>query len=152
MGSDVSSLRFRALLPLFVVPLLFVLTLRSSATPAPLVRSELPDEPFVSDRCNWSCHNRGCRHAPKLPAFLTADDQLFGDAVRGLYQLGGALMPGDTFGGYGAANLLVFCALWPGGMFALWCIGLRQRDRLRARRRRAGGSVESASSGQRGPS
>jgi hypothetical protein len=126
-----------ALLPLWMVPLLFVAVLRSGDPPAPLVRQTLPDEPFVTDRCTWSCHNHGCSHTPKLPAVLTSDRALFGWTIRALYTFGERLVPGNPFVGYGAANLVVFCAVWPGAMFALFVIGLRQRERLRALQRSA---------------
>lgn len=118
-----------AFAPLLVVPLLFVLVLRSGPSPAPLVRTSLPDEAFTPAHCNWSCHNHGCRHAPHLPDFLTSDRHLFGATVRALHAWGDAISPDDSFAGYGAANLFVFCAAWPGAMLAMWAFALRTRAR-----------------------
>ena len=36
--------------------------------------------------------------------------------------------------GYGAANLLLFCVVWPGAMYALWVVAWRQRSAIRAAR------------------
>ena len=66
-----------------------------------------------------------------LPAFLVGDDGLFGWTVGALYALGHVLVPGRGGLGYGAANLLVFCVIWPGVMYALYVVALRQRRRLR---------------------
>jgi hypothetical protein len=124
--------RLASLAPLALVPLVFVAVLRSADPPAPLARASVPDEPFVPDRCTWACHNRGCRHRPVLPPVLTADEHLFGSAVRALHSWGDALAPDDPFGGYRAANLAVFCAAWPAAMFALWVGALRVRAERRA--------------------
>jgi hypothetical protein len=126
--------RLLALLPLLVVPVLFVAVLRAGA-PTPLFRRALPDEPFRRERCTWYCHNHGCRHRPVLPRALAGDEGLFGATIHGLYGLGAVLVPGRAAAGYGAANLLVFCVLWPGGIYALYLVALAQRRRLRARRR-----------------
>lgn len=123
--------------PLVLVPALFLAVVRAG-DPAPLGRRALPDEPYRAHRCTWHCHNHGCRHAPVLPAVLSGDDGVFGAAIRGLYGLGRVLVPGRSAAGYGAANLLVFCLVWPAGMYALYLVALRQRRRLRELRRRAG--------------
>lgn len=99
----------------------------------PLVRTSLPQEPRREDRCTWACHNRGCRHPPRLPAVLTGDRYLFGQTIRGLYAVG-RVFSSDRALGYGAANLVVFCALWPGLMYALWVIFWRQFFEIRALR------------------
>ena len=122
------------LAPLFIVPVLFVAVLRLESAAAPW-RSAVPREPFRADRCTWYCHNHGCRHAPALPSLLTGDDGLFGKTVGALHAAGDALAPARPGIGYGAANLIVFCAVWPGGMYALYLIALRQRRRIRALRR-----------------
>jgi hypothetical protein len=127
-----------ALAPLVAVSLVFLLVLRAGE-PAPWWRRTLPQEPYRPDRCTWYCHNHGCRHRPALPAFLAGDAGLFGATVRALHGLGGTLAPGRGNVGYGAANLLVFCLLWPAGMYALWVVAVRQRRRLRELRRERGG-------------
>jgi hypothetical protein len=108
----------------------------------PLARRQIPREARLAQRCTWACHNRGCTHAPRLPAALTSDRYLFGATIDGLYTLGRALSS-DRARGYGAANILVFCVAWPGLMYALWVAVWRQRAELaalRAKRARAGGS------------
>jgi hypothetical protein len=124
--------RLAILAPLLLVPLLFVAVLRSGDPPAPFARATIPDERFESSRCTWACHNRGCRHPPVLPSVLTGDEYLFGWAVRGLHGWGDSLAPGDSFAGYRAANLALFCAAWPAAMFALWVAALHMRARRRA--------------------
>jgi hypothetical protein len=63
--------------------------------------------------------------------------------VRALHSAGDRASPGDHNVGYGAMNLIVFCGLWPGAMYALYLIALRQRFRiLDARAARA--AMESA--------
>lgn len=101
----------------------------------PLVRTSIPQEPRREDRCTWACHNRGCSHPSRLPAVLTGDRYLFGQTIRGLYALG-RVFSSDRFLGYGAANLVVFCLLWPGLMYALWVIFWRQFFQNRALRAR----------------
>ncbi len=123
----------RAAAPLLLTALLFVAVLRSGS-PAPLWRTRIPSEPLRRDRCTWYCHNHGCPHAPALPLFLTGDDYLFGRTVAALHAAGSAAFPGQPGAGYGAMNLLAFCVLWPGLMYALYLTALRQRDRLRALR------------------
>lgn len=124
--------RFALLAPLVVVPLLFVAVLRSGESPAPFARTAIPDAPFVSSQCTWACHNRGCRHTPVLPSVLTGDDWLFGGTVRALHRLGDSLSPDDSFAGYGAVNVALFCAAWPAVMFALWVAALRTRAKRQA--------------------
>lgn len=99
---------------------------------APLPRRGLGHEAFDAARCTWACHNHGCRHAAVLPGFFVDDDGLFGAAVHTLYGLGARLLPGQRFAGYGAANLLVFCVVWPAGMYGLWIVAVLQRRRLSA--------------------
>lgn len=89
-----------------------------------------PTEARLASACSRACHSGGgCRHDPVLPDAITSDAGLFGDAIRGLYGVG-SLSGLSAAEGYGAANLAIFCALWPGGMLALVGIGLRQRVRL----------------------
>jgi hypothetical protein len=120
---------FYALLPLWLVPLLFVAVVESSGA-LPLARGHIPDEPYRPDRCTWYCHNHGCRHRPALPAFFAGDDGLFGATVRALHAAGRSFGPDASGAGYGAANLAVFCAAWPGAMYALYLVALRQRAQL----------------------
>lgn len=101
----------------------------------PFPRREIPRVDARRDHCNWSCHNRGCRHRARLPAALTGDDGLYGATIRGLFRLGAKLHP-NRMRGYGLANLLVFCIAWPGVMYALWVVAWRQRAALVARRSR----------------
>ena len=122
-----------ALAPLLLVPLLFVAVLRSG-DPAPWRRRALPREEHRADRCTWYCHNHGCRHRPSLPRVLVGDDGLFGAAIRALHGMGRVMAPGRGNVGYGAANLLVFCLVWPAGMYALYLVALRQRRQLREAR------------------
>ena len=63
---------------------------------------------------------------------LVDDEGLFGRAISWLSTLGAVLVPGRPAAGYGAANLAVFCALWPGTMYLLWLVALVQARRLRA--------------------
>lgn len=121
---------FLSLAPLLLVPLLFFMVLHLDGVPVP--RATFPREAFVASRCTWACHNSGCRHRSVLPDVLVADDGLFGNAVTSLYALGAVIAPGKRGTGYGAANLLVFCAVWPGAMYVLWLIALAQRRRIRA--------------------
>ena len=122
-----------ALAPLWVTPLLFALVLRSGNHPSPWVRTVRPHEAYDASRCTWYCHNHGCDHGTVLPAVLS--DDLFYGTVRWLHAFGNRLVPGASFAGYQAANLLVFCAVWPVGMYALYLLALRQRRKLRERRR-----------------
>ena len=131
MKMSAGALIFLSLAPLLLVPALFFTVLHLDGVPVP--RATFPREVFVANRCTWACHNSGCRHRSFLPAAFVADDGLFGNAVKSLYGLGAVLAPGRRGAGYGAANLLVFCAVWPGGMYLLWLIALAQRRRMRAR-------------------
>ena len=100
----------------------------------PLARTGIPHERFERDRCTWDCHNRGCRHRPRLPAVISGDRGLFGLTIRGLFALGGAFTR-DRRAGYGAANLAVFCVAWPALMYGLWVLAWRQAETLRALRK-----------------
>lgn len=121
------KLRAAVFVPVMLTVMAFVLVLRSGTTPAPLWRTELPDEASRASRCTWHCHNHGCPHRPALPGVLTADDQLFGWTVRALHRAGRLLVPGAPAIGYCAANLAVFCVAWPGAMLAMWLGALRAR-------------------------
>lgn len=121
---------------LLVVPI-FTAVLRLGE-PAPFPRTELPREPYRPEVCTWSCHNHGCRHAPRLPSWLSADRGLFGITIRGLYRMGSVLLPGRPREGYGLANLVVFCAVWPGLMWGLFLVAVAQARELRELRRRPG--------------
>ena len=128
---EVRLLRIAVLVaPLWLVPVAFVAVLRSGTPPAPLVRTSIPSEPHSATRCTWECHNHGCTHAFRLPAFLSSDAGLFGWTVRALKAAGDRAVPSDRFVGYGAVNLAVFCAVWPAMMFALYVIAVRQRFRI----------------------
>jgi hypothetical protein len=97
---------------------------------SPLLRSHIPLEAFSPNHCTWACHNQGCKHAPKIPGTLTSDKGAFGGTIRALYGLGTYLSK-DRSQGYGAANLLVFCILWPGVTYGLWVCAVRQRRIIR---------------------
>lgn len=105
------------------------------ATGSPMFRTGLPDEPRDAARCTWYCHNHGCPHRPVLPSALTGDAGLFGRTIHGLFALGAQLSSRRDVG-YGSANLLVFCVLWPGLMYVLAVVAIRQRLALRSRRGR----------------
>jgi hypothetical protein len=124
-----------SLAPLLAVPLLFLAVIRSGPQAAPLARRALPQEPYEATRCTWYCHNHGCPHHPHLGAFLSGDDGLFGWTVDALHAAGDVVSPRSPGLGYGAVNLAVFCAVWPGMMYALWVIAVRQRARIIALRR-----------------
>jgi len=94
-----------------------------------------PPRAWRADRCTRHCHDHGCRHDPVLPDALSGDDGLFGLTIDALYRAG-RLTGLDAATGYGVANLVLFCVVWPGGMLALLAVGLFQRVRLRALRRR----------------
>jgi len=70
-----------------------------------------------------------------LPTVLS--HTLFDRTVLALHAAGNDFVPADGFAGYRAANLLVFCAMWPAAMYALLLVALRQRRQLRALRKRA---------------
>ncbi len=96
---------------------------------APLVRRTFPDEPLRAEVCTWHCHNHGCPHRPRLPRWLTSDEGLFGETIRGLYRMG-SFLSHNRGTGYGLANLFVFCVAWPGVTYGLYAIVLRQRETL----------------------
>jgi len=126
-----------------VLPLLMVLGALLAGARVPgrgwVVRSAVPREAFAAHRCTWYCHNHGCGHAAWLPEALSGDRGLFGLTVRGLHEVGALVMPRNPAAGYGLVNLLLFCVLWPGAIYALWGIALRQRRELRALKRARGG-------------
>jgi len=93
-----------------------------------------PDTIHRPDRCTRHCHDHGCHHDPVLPDLLTSDHGLYGWTIRALYAAGDNTGL-DRSTGYGLANLVVFCVLWPGLMLALLAIGLIQRVRIRELRR-----------------
>lgn len=117
-------------------PLVFPLVIMMGvlATDWPGVRHVVPREPYVETHCTWSCHNHGCRHHARLPSVLTSDQGLFGATIKALFRVGSGLSS-DRSKGYGAANLLVFCGVWPGLMYVLAVKALRQRLAIRAYRR-----------------
>jgi hypothetical protein len=132
------ALRF---LWIYIFPLVvpWVILIAVNAAPPTLpFRVSIPEERWLPDHCTWDCHNRGCRHAPVLPAVITGDSYLFGATIRGLYALG-SLFSSDRFKGYGIANIAVFCVAWPALMVALWVSAWRQREELRRLRGKAGG-------------
>lgn len=118
-----------ALLPVLLTAALFVAVLRSGE-PVPFPRTTLPSEPHRPEVCTWDCHNHGCRHTPRLPAGIGGDRGLYGRTIVGLRHLGAALVPGQPRQGYGLANLLVFCVAWPGVMWGLYWVAVRQRQAL----------------------
>ena len=127
------------LLWIYLVPLLapwiILFAVNASSAGVPSVRAALPHPVRQPARCNWDCHNHACSHRPKLPAVLTSDRYVFGTTVRGLYLLG-RIFSSNRFEGYGIANLLVFCLLWPALMYVLWVRYWTQRAallRLRAK-------------------
>ncbi len=126
---------------IYVLPLLapWALLYGVNATDpsVPMVRTAMPAQRFRADRCTWYCHNHGCRHRPVLPAVLTSDRYLFGGTIRGLSTLG-RLFSNNGSLGYGIANLLVYCTVWPGLMYLLWVIAWRQHRELRRLSARAG--------------
>jgi len=138
MGSGVRrSLRF---LWIYIFPLAvpWVMLFGVNAAPPALpLRTSIPEERFQADHCTWDCHNRGCRHAPVLPAVITGDRYIFGATIRGLYALG-SLFTKDKFKGYGIANIAVFCVAWPALMYGLWVVVWRQREKLRRLRGEGG--------------
>ncbi|MDP7112300.1 MAG: hypothetical protein QGH45_10060 [Myxococcota bacterium] len=87
-----------------------------------------------SERCTRRCHDRGCPHDPWLPDLLASDEGLYGATILALFEAGRATgLEVDV--GYGLANLVLFCAVWPGLMWALLAVALAQRIRLRRLRR-----------------
>ena len=119
------------LLPLIATALIFVVVSQRYAghrpTPAP---GHVPVEAYDPDHCTWWCHNHGCRHRSRLPAFLSGDQGLYGATIRALHAGARMVAPRRPDLGYGALNLLVFCVLWPAGMYVLWwkAVGQRRQD------------------------
>ncbi len=97
-----------------------------------------PPTRFDREQCTRHCHDRGCRHQPVLPPSLTSSAGLFGDTVRGLHWLGARTGLGPRRG-YGVANLLIFCILWPGLMLALVGLATNQWLDLRNPRQETDG-------------
>jgi len=94
-----------------------------------------PERGHWAGHCTRHCHDHGCPHDPVLPDLLTSDDGVYGWTIRALYAAG--MRTGlDRARGYGLANLALFCAAWPGVMWALLAVGLAQRVRIRERRGR----------------
>ena len=93
-----------------------------------------PTDAWLVDACSRVCHSSGCAHSPVLPAALTADSGLFGQAIDQLYRIG-RLTGRSSAEGYGAANLALFCVLWPALMLGMVGLGLRQRVHIAALRR-----------------
>lgn len=122
---------FWALLPIGIIVAIFTGVLRWGE-PLPFPRRSIPVESFDRERCTWSCHNHGCRHAPRLPSWLSGDEGLFGQTVHGLHVLGRWAMPHSPRQGYGLVNLVIFCVLWPSLMWGLYLVAIGQRRRLRA--------------------
>jgi hypothetical protein len=58
------------------------------------------------------------------------DDGLFGATIHGLRLMGSEMLPGHAREGYGLANLVLFCGIWPGGMYALYLLALWQRRKI----------------------
>ncbi len=121
-------------LPL-VAPWAIVVGVNAAPPAVPLARASIPHERWMRDRCTWDCHNRGCRHRPRLPALLTGDRGAFGATIRGLYALGRTFSR-DRFVGYGVANLAVLCLAWPALMYWLWVRAWTQAETLRSLRAR----------------
>ncbi len=120
-----------------VAPWALLVAVNATAPDVPPMRTQVPREAYRADRCTWACHNRGCRHRHALPAALAGDRGLYGATIRGLFVMGRGLST-DRRTGYGAANLLALCVLWPGVMYLLWVVAWRQGLALRAARRREG--------------
>ncbi len=135
MGQGI-TLRRRVLLGAPVV-LLLAIFVYVVATPSFTLRTHLPVEALNPLRCTWFCHNHGCPHMAKLPAWLTSDAGLFGQTIKALYGLGASIS--KTRGiGYGLANLLVYCVLWPTVTYALWTVVVGQGATLRRERAKKG--------------
>jgi len=93
-----------------------------------------PVRTWDPEQCTRRCHDRGCHHDPVLPEVIAGDDGLYGKTIHALYEAGAGMGLGRQIG-YGLANLLLFCALWPGLMWGLLAVGLEQRVRIRRLRR-----------------
>jgi hypothetical protein len=118
-----------------VAPWAILMGVNAMPPGVPLVRTSVPHERWEPRHCNWDCHNHGCRHRPKLPALITGDRYVFGTTIRGLYTLG-RLFSRNRFVGYGIANLVVFCVVWPLLMYWLWVRAWTQAETLRTLRAR----------------
>ncbi len=94
-----------------------------------------PPWPHDPDHCTRRCHDRGCPHDPRLPDVLTSDEGLYGATIHALFEAGSSAGLGRQIG-YGLANLVLFCAVWPGLIWGLLAVGLAQRVRLRRLRGR----------------
>lgn len=140
---------FWGALPLGLVAAIFIAVLRVG-TPVPFPRANIPAERFLPERCTWACHNHGCDHSPRLPAWLSSDEGLFGLTVNGLHRLGRWAMPHSPRQGYGLVNLIIFCLLWPALMWGLYLKGLALSLRLREPARSAGSKTGSGQ-GRLGP-
>lgn len=83
---------------------------------------------FLSNICTRYCHGTGgCRHDAALPDIITADEHLYGDIIRGLFDIGevlSSLLEISYFQGYGLANLLIFCLAVPIAHFSMMLITL----------------------------
>ncbi len=115
--------------------LLLALTVPWIALFATNALRETPTPQHHADRCTRHCHDHNCPHDPALPGWLTSDQGLYGKTIRALYA-GGGLTGLDRNTGYGLANLVVFCAVWPGAMALMLAVGLFQRVRIRELRSR----------------
>lgn len=122
---------------LSLAPLLFTIATFTAvlATGSPILRGALPNESHIAGHCTWHCHNYGCAHAPRLPQVLAGDKGLYGDTIRWLKTAGKTAVPGDPNIGYGLVNLALFCAVWPGLMYALYLVAISQRRKIIALRR-----------------
>lgn len=91
-----------------------------------------PSAAFDLTECTRACHDHGCSHNPVLPDALTSDEGLFGETIRALKRSGRATGLGARKG-YGLANLLLFCVVWPALMLGLLGAAVWQYDILRRR-------------------
>jgi len=83
---------------------------------------------FLSNICTRYCHgNVGCKHDAILPNIITSDEHLYGDIIRGLFDIGEVLSSqlGISYAlGYELANLLIFCLAVPIAHFSMMLITL----------------------------
>ncbi len=94
-----------------------------------------PVAQYLPHECTRHCHNHGCKHTPVLPAALASDSGLYGATIQALKR-GGTQSGLGARRGYGAVNLLVFCALWPLLMLMLLGVALWQRSWIRTWKKR----------------
>jgi hypothetical protein len=94
-----------------------------------VLRPRKPVERKDTHKCNWHCHNHGCRHGMRVvgppiagPLVKGQLKGLYGATIRGLKGTGRSRL----------ANLVVFCVVWPLVTGTLWLIVLRQRFDLNA--------------------